>query len=115
MSDSKVGIHANTRLKRDDEVIVISGKEKGKRGKIMFIDKNKGRVLVQGVNKIKRYQRPTQENPQGGEIEIESSLHISNVMIYDSKLKKGVRIGIQIGEDGKKKRVLRTKTGLREV
>ncbi len=95
------------KLKKEDEVIVIAGSEKGKRGKIMFIDKNRDRVFVQGVNKIKRFQRPTQENPQGGEVEVEASIHLSNVMFYDSKKKKGVRLGVTVGKDGNKARVSR--------
>ena len=95
------------KLKKDDEVIVIGGLQKGKRGKIMFIDKQNERVFVQGVNKIKRFQRPTQENPQGGVIELEAGIHISNVLYYDSKLKKGVRLGYKTDKDGKKVRVTR--------
>ncbi|MCC5814101.1 MAG: 50S ribosomal protein L24 [Leptospira sp.] len=81
------------KLHKDDEVIVISGKDKGRKGKILAIDKKRDRVFVEGINKRKRYMRPTQENPQGGQIEIEFPIHISNVMFYDSKAKKGVRIG----------------------
>lgn len=107
--------HRKVKLKVNDEVIVISGKHKGKRGKILYIDRLRERVIVQGVNKIKKYIRPTQENPQGGQIEIEAPIHISNVMFYDSKLKKGVRIGYKI-EDGKKIRVARgKKAGNREI
>lgn len=98
--------HRKVLLKVDDEVIVISGREKGKRGKVMFLDKVKDRIFVQGVNKRKRFQRPSQENPQGGEIELESPLHLSNVMFYDSKSKKGVRLGVKIQGD-KKVRVTR--------
>lgn len=96
-----------TKLRRDDEVIVIAGKEKGKRGKIMFIDRGGERVVVQGVNKRRRFQRPTQENPQGGSLEIEAPLEISNVMFYDSKQKKGVKLGSKTLEGGKKVRVTR--------
>ncbi len=102
----------STLLKKDDEVIVIAGSEKGKRGKIMFIDRLRNRVYVQGVKKIKRYQRPTQENPKGGVIEIESGIHLSNVMFYDSKAKKGVRLGTKIQ---KKKKVRVTRPEGREV
>lgn len=93
-------------LKKGDEVVVIAGSQKGKRGKIMFIDKARDRVFVQGVNKVKRFQRPSQENPQGGVIEVEASMHLSNVMFYDSKKKKGVRLGTAT-KDGKKVRVSR--------
>lgn len=81
------------KLQKDDEVIVIAGKDKGRRGKILAIDKKRDRVYVEGVNRRKRFVRPTQENPQGGQVEVEFPIHISNVMYYDAKLKKGVRIG----------------------
>ena len=96
-----------TRLHKDDEVIVIAGREKGKRGKVMFIDRAGERIVVQGVNRRKRFQRPTQENPQGGVLEIEAPLDVSNVMFYDAKLKKGVRLGYKVKDDGKKVRVVR--------
>lgn len=98
---------ANRLLKDGDEVLVISGSQKGKRGKIMSIDRRRNRVVIQGVNKRKRFQRPTQENPQGGVIELESSIHLSNVMLYDGKTKRGVRLGSGAGKDGKKARVIR--------
>ena len=98
---------ANRLLRDGDEVLVISGSQKGKRGKIMSIDRRKNRVVIQGVNKRKRFQRPTQENPQGGVIELEASVHLSNVMLYDSKTKRGVRLGAGTGKDGKKARVAR--------
>ncbi|TGK12280.1 50S ribosomal protein L24 [Leptospira fluminis] len=94
------------RLHKDDEVVVIAGKEKGKRGKILVIDKKRDRVVVEGLNKRKRFLRPTQENPQGGIVEVEAPMHISNVMFYDSKKKKGVRVGFQESK-GKKVRVSR--------
>jgi len=100
-----------TKLKKDDEVFVIAGKEKGKKGKILAIDKRRDRVFVEGVNKRRRYIRPTQENPQGGSVEIESSIHISNVMFLDMKSEnskkpqkksKAVRIGVKLGETNKR-------------
>lgn len=96
----------STKLKKDDEVIVISGKEKGKRGKIMSFDKKRSKVIVQGVNRLKRFQRPSQENPKGGTVEIEQGLPLSNVLFYDAKSKKGVRLGYKV-VDGKKVRVTR--------
>lgn len=94
------------KLHKDDEVIVIAGKDKGRKGKILALDKKRDRVFIEGVNKRKRYVRPTQENPQGGQIEIEFPVHISNVMFFDSKKKKGVRIGSSEVK-GKKVRVTR--------
>lgn len=93
-------------LKREDEVVCIAGKDKGKRGKILAIDKKNERLLVSGINKRKKYVRPTQENPRGGEIEIESPIHISNVMFYDSKSKKGVRLSLREIK-GKKTRIIK--------
>ncbi len=97
------------KLQKDDEVIVIAGEDKGKRGKILSIDRKRDRVYVSGVNRRKKFVRPTQENPQGGVIEVEGSIHISNVMLYDSKKKKGVRVGTTINQRGKKERVARGK------
>lgn len=96
------------KLKKDDEVIVIAGKrsDRGKKGKILAIDRRKDRVFVSGINKRKKFIRPTQENPQGGVVEIEGSIHISNVMLFDSKLKKGVRVGYE-EKDGAKNRISR--------
>ena len=96
-----------TRLKKDDEVIVIAGSEKGKRGKILHIDHVKEKVFVQGIKKIKKFQRPSQENPKGGILEIETGINLSNVMFYDSKAKKGVRLGSKTLENGKKSRIIR--------
>jgi len=98
--------HNPPKLKVGDEVIVIAGKEKGKRGKLRFIDKKSDRVFVEGLNKRKRYQRPTQENPQGGVLEIEGGMHISNVQYYDSKAKQGKRLGYSV-EGDRKARVMR--------
>lgn len=111
----KAAKHTRIKLKTGDEVVVIAGREKGKRGEIMFIDKPRNRVVVQGVNKIKRFQRPTQENPQGGVIEIEQGLHISNVMYYDSKAKQGRRLGYKV-DGANKSRAMRTGKGeLKEI
>ena len=95
------------RLKKDDEVICISGKDKGKKGKVLGIDKKRDRVVVAGINKRKRFQPPTQENPKGGMIEIEHPIHISNVMIFSSKAKKGVRVGFELDKKGNKVRISR--------
>ncbi|MEQ9367229.1 MAG: 50S ribosomal protein L24 [Leptospirales bacterium] len=116
MQSVEIAKHTRIKLKTGDEVIVIAGREKGKRGEIMFIDKPRNRVVVQGVNKIKRFQRPTQENPQGGVIEIEQGLHLSNVMYYDAKAKQGRRLGYKVGLDGAKFRAVRMPKGeLKEI
>ncbi|RME93824.1 MAG: 50S ribosomal protein L24 [Candidatus Hydrogenedentota bacterium] len=102
---SKEPSKIKTKLKVDDEVIVISGKHKKARGKILAIDKKRGRVVVQGVNLRKFFVPPTQENPKGGVMEIERPIHISNVMFYDSKAKAPSRIKMGVDKNGKKVRI----------
>ena len=98
------------KIRRDDEVIVISGKDKGKTGKVMRVDPSKDRVYVEGLNIIKRHTRPSQvpgsANAAGGVIEREGPIHISNVMLIDPKDKKPTRVGIT-REGGQRMRVTR--------
>jgi large subunit ribosomal protein L24 len=94
------------KLKKDDKVIVVAGNERGKSGKILKVFPKTLRVIIEGVNLRKRHTKPTQKSPQGGIIEKEAPIHISNVMISDPKLNKPTRIGSQIILDektGKKK------------
>ena len=107
--------HTRVKLKLDDEVIVLAGKEKGKRGKIMAINRKRNTLVIQGVKLLRRFQRPSQENPQGGSLELESPLHLSNVAYYDSKSKKGRRLGFLLKEPKKKLRALREKGSLEEI
>jgi len=95
------------RIRTDDEVIVISGKEKGKTGKVIRTDPKRDRVYVGGLNMVKRHQRPNPARPnaQVGVIEKEGPIHISNVAIVDPKDKKPTRIGIRRGDDGSRMRV----------
>lgn len=90
-----------TRLKKGDRVVVIAGKDKGKEGNITFIDRKNGRVAVEGINMITKHQKPNAAG-QGGLIEREAPLHISNVMY--SLNGKAARLGAEI-KDGKKVRV----------
>ena len=96
------------KIKRDDEVIVIAGRDKGKRGKVVRV-LDAGRVIVSGINMIKKHQKP---NPQagvaGGIIEKEASIHSSNVAIYNSAAKKADRIGFKVLENGDKIRVFKS-------
>jgi large subunit ribosomal protein L24 len=100
------------KIRRDDEVIVISGKDRGKTGRVLRVDPKKSKVFVEGLNIVKRHQRPSQvPNAQraetvGGVIEKEGPIHISNVMLIDPKDKKRTRVGIS-REDGKRIRVTR--------
>ncbi len=95
------------RIKTDDTVVVISGKDKGKTGRILRVDREKGRVYVEGLNMIKRHQKPTALNPnaQAGVIEREGPIHISNVMLIDPKDNKPTRVGIVRRDDGRRIRV----------
>ena len=95
------------KIRHDDNVIVISGKDKGKTGKVLRTDPGRDRVYVEGLNMVKRHQRPNPARPnaQVGVIEKEGPIHISNVAIVDPKDKKPTRIGIRRGDDGSRMRV----------
>ncbi|HON77147.1 MAG TPA: 50S ribosomal protein L24 [Spirochaetota bacterium] len=88
-------------IKKNDNVVVISGKDRGSRGKVLFVDTKRGRVVIEGVNKKKKFLRPSNENPKGGVISIEYPINISNVMVFCEKCKKAVRLGIEISGDKK--------------
>ncbi|MDX9872033.1 MAG: 50S ribosomal protein L24 [Clostridia bacterium] len=92
-------------VKKGDVVQVISGKDAGKKGKILSVETEKSRVVVEGINIVKKHTKPTRTNPQGGIMEREAPLHSSNVMLYCSKCKEPVRINKKILADGKKVRV----------
>ncbi|HSD76386.1 MAG TPA: 50S ribosomal protein L24 [Solirubrobacteraceae bacterium] len=96
------------KIRRDDEVVVISGKDRGKTGKVLRVDPAKQRVYVEGLNLVKRHQRPTPQRPnlQAGVIEREGPIHISNVMLLDPKDRKPTRVGI-VREGGERRRVAR--------
>jgi len=82
---------AKCHVKRGEEVVVIAGTEKGKRGKVLYIDKQKERVIVEGVKMIKRHTRKSQQYPEGAIVEREGTLHLSNIMLgerYDSRAAK---------------------------
>jgi large subunit ribosomal protein L24 len=95
------------KLKRDDDVIVISGKDKGKTGKVIRVEPSNDRVYVEGVNIIKRHTRPNPARPnaQVGVIEREGPVHVSNVALLDPKDRKATRVGTRRTEDGKRMRV----------
>lgn len=97
------------KIKKNDNVIVIAGNEKGKTGKVLKVFPKKQRVIVEGVNIVKRHTRPSQKNPQGGILKKEAPIHISNVMIIDPKMNKRTRVGYKIiyDETTKKKKIVR--------
>jgi large subunit ribosomal protein L24 len=94
-------------IRRNDTVVVIAGKEKGKRGKVLAVLPARDRVLVERVNIVKRHQRPTQKVRQGGIIEREASLHVSNVMLVCGKCDRPTRAGSRTLADGRRARVCR--------
>jgi large subunit ribosomal protein L24 len=98
-----------SKIRHDDNVIVISGKDKGKTGKVIRVEPARERVYVEGLNMIKRHQRPVAGRPnlQVGVIEKEGPIHISNVALIDPKTKKPTRVGVTRNEQGKRVRVAR--------
>ena len=88
------------KLKKGDEVIVLSGKDKGKKGKIVKIIPKQMRAIVSEINKVKKNQKPDNNQP-GGIVDKEMPIHISNLSFYDPELKKGVRIGYKFNNDKK--------------
>ena len=98
---------AKIHVKKDDQVMVIAGKEKGKTGKILSVIPKKESVLVEKVNFVKRHTRPSGKTRQGGILEKEAPIHASNVMIVCTKCNSPVRVGRKILEDGKKARYCR--------
>lgn len=91
-------------IRAGDTVYVVAGKEKGKTGKVLRIDRNAEKAFVEKLNIIKRHSRPTQKNPAGGIIEKEAGIHVSNLMLYDSEGNRPVKVGYRTGEDGNKVR-----------
>ena len=98
---------AKYRIKRGDEVVVIAGKDKGARGKVLAVDPKKGRVKVEGIGLVKKHFRPTQKDLKGGIREIEAFIHISNVRLWDPKKQAPCRVTVKRLEDGRKVRVSR--------
>jgi large subunit ribosomal protein L24 len=96
------------RIRRDDQVVVITGKDKGKTGRVLRVVPSEDRVFVEGLNIVKRHQRPTPGRPDSvaGVIEREGPIHLSNVMLLDPKDGKPTRVGIEI-QDGRRFRVAR--------
>jgi len=94
-----------SRLKKDDLVVVVAGGDKGAQGRILRMSKDKQRVFVQGVNMVKKHRKPSQLVPEGGIIEVEASVHVSNVMPLDEKSGKPTRVRFEVDKSGAKSRV----------
>ena len=92
-------------VKKGDVVAVIAGNDKGKTGEILRVDYNAGKVLVQGINRVYKHLRPSRQHPQGGRIQKEMPINISNVLPVDPKTNLPTRVGFKISEDGSKQRI----------
>lgn len=100
MSAERIQLH----VRKDDQVQVISGKEKGKTGKVLNVNSKSGRVTIEKLNMVKRHVKPSNQNPQGGIIEKELPIHVSNVLVMCSKCGKGTRHGSKTVEGSSKKK-----------
>ena len=96
------------KIRKNDNVMVVSGNAKGKTGKVLKVYPEKHRVIIEGVNIIKRHTRASQKNPQGGIVQREGTIHVSNVMLIDPKTNEITRVGMKVVKDettGKKRRM----------
>ncbi len=92
-------------VKKDDLVEIISGDHKGQRGKVLRVIPGEDRIIVEGVNMVYRHVRPSRRNPQGGRLQKEAALHMSNVLPVDPRTGKASRVRFEMGRDNKKQRV----------
>jgi large subunit ribosomal protein L24 len=96
------------KIRKNDSVMVIAGNSRGKTGKVLKVYPERQRVIVEGVNIMKRHTRPSQKNPQGGIVQREAPIHVSNVMLLDPKQNQPTRVGTAVVKDettGKKRRM----------
>jgi large subunit ribosomal protein L24 len=93
------------RIRKNDMVKIIAGKDKGKTGRVIRVMRDKDAVLVEQANMVKKHRKPTQANPSGGIVDIEAPINISNVMLLDGKTGKGTRVKVAKNQDGTKVRV----------
>ena len=98
---------AKLKIKKGDQVVVITGRDKGKQGEVLKVLPAESRVIVQGVNVAKRHTRPSAANPSGGIVDKELPIHVSNVAHLDPKSGKPTRVGFKLLEGGRKARVAR--------
>lgn len=93
------------RIKKNDIVMVTSGKDKGKTGKVLFIDVCGGRSVVEGINLAKKHVRKSQQNQQGGIVQIEKPVSLSNIMPFCKSCNRPVRVGVNVAKDNQKIRI----------
>lgn len=96
------------RLKKDDTVVVLAGKYKGKTGKIIATHPTLNKVTVEGINIVKKHQKPNREHPQGGILDITKPIWVSKVAAYEPTTKKPSKIGYKLDKDGKKTRIYKS-------
>ena len=89
-------------IKKDDTVFVLSGNDKGRKGRVLSIDPKKGRAIVEGINMVKKSTKPTAQHPQGGIIEKEAPIRLCKLAVVDPKTGKPTRVGFKVKDDGKK-------------
>ena len=96
------------KIRKNDNVVVIAGNARGKKGKVLKVYPDRDRLIVEGVSIMKRHSRPSQKNPQGGIVQREAPIHVSNVMLLDPKTSEPTRLGTKVVVDattGKKRRL----------
>ena len=96
---------AGLKIRRGDRVMVIRGNHKGQEGTVLRVEPDKNRVVIEGVNRRKRHMKPSQTNPEGGIVEFQAPVHVSNVMLIDPKSGEPTRVRSQVGADGRRERV----------
>jgi large subunit ribosomal protein L24 len=101
----------SARIRKDDTVIVLAGKDKGRSGKVLMVMPKDERVVVEGVNMVKRHQKPDIAHPQGGVVSKEAPIHLSNVAVRDPKTGKPTRVGFKVTGEGAQRRKVRVAKG----
>jgi large subunit ribosomal protein L24 len=96
---------AGLKIRSGDRVLVIRGNHKGQEGTVLRVEPEKNRVVIEGINRRKRHMKPSQTNPEGGIVEFEAPVHVSNVMLVDPSSGEPTRVRRQVGQDGKRERV----------
>jgi large subunit ribosomal protein L24 len=93
------------KIRKGDHVKVIRGNHRGQEGTVLRVEREKNRVVIEGVNRRKRHMKPSQTNPEGGIVEFEAPVHASNVMLVDPQTSEPTRVRTQVGEGGVRERV----------
>lgn len=93
-----------SKIRKGDQVVVMAGKDLGKRGEVLRVNPKDGTVLVQGINRVFKHMKPSRQHPQGGRIQKEMPLDVSNVLVVDPQTDKPTRVGFRVLPDGTKER-----------